>query len=236
MSIKHDTVPKLEKFVDVRERPNKKPLNSQQGFAIETSTRSMHDAMQVVFGHIFSGKPWPVPLACVPWKVKDGHHTLTLKPYRDLVKAALVCKGAHMLFKKFIEAKIWDDEDPYFIFADAFAQAVDRFCFHTWKGKLQATLTATHFSVLVHNAFFFGATITCRAMAPGVHEIVAHYGVADAGPASAALVTTVPAGEYVPFFDRKRNTQEKMETILWKQWQGNTLLAFLKAEHSKALV
>ena len=195
----------------------------------------MHDAMQVVFGHIFSGKPWPFPLACVPWKVKDGHHTLTLKPYRDLVKAALVCKGAHMLFKKFIEAKIWDDEDPYFIFADAFAQSVDHFGFYRWSGQPRAVLNTRYFSVLVHNAFFFGATITCRAT-PGLHEIVAHYGVADAGAVSAALVTTVPIGEYVSFHDRKHGTPDQIETILWKQRQGNALLAFLKAEHSKALV
>lgn len=198
----------------------------------------MHDAMQVVFGHIFSGKPWPFPLACVPWKVKDGHHTLTLKPYRDLVKAALVSKGAHTLFKKFIDANIWDDEDPYFIFADVFAQSVDWFGFHTWKGEALATTRTMRFSVCLYDTFFVGATLTCRATAPddpsGVHEIATQYGVTDAGLTDAALVTTVPASQYV--WERKRTLDQISEVVRWKVGEGDALLAFLKAEHSKALV
>lgn len=196
----------------------------------------MDDGMQVVSGHIFSGKPWPFPLACVPWNIKGSHYTLTLKPYRNLVKVALVSKCTYRLFKQFIDAEIWDDEDRYFIFACVFADAVDRFCFHTWNGEQQAALTATHFSVLVHNALVFEATITCRATAPGVHEIVAHSGAPDAGPASAALVTTVPVGEYVSFFHRKGKIWEISEACRWKQQQGDALLAFLKAKYRKALV
>ena len=199
-----------------------------------SSTRSMHDAMQVVFGHIFSGKPWPFPLACVPWKVKDSHHTLTLKPYRDLVKAALVCKDTHTLFKKFIEAKIWDDEDPYCIFADVFAQSVDWFSFHTWKDEAQATTRTMRFSVCLYDTFFVGATLICRATAPddasGVHEIATQYGVTDAGMTDAALVTTVPASQYVR--GRKRTLDQVSEVVRWKVREGDALLAFLKAEHT----
>jgi len=199
----------------------------------------MHDAMQVVFGHIFSGKPWPFPLACVPWKVVGKHYTLKLKPYRGLVKAALVCKGAHAQFRQFIEAKIWEDESPYYIFSDMFCQAVGEFGFHTWNEEaLMSNTFTTRFSVCLHDTFFVGATLTCRATAPddasGVHEIATQYGVTDSGLTEAALVTTVPASQYVR--ERKRTLDQISEVVRWKVREGDALLAFLKTEHSKALV
>ena len=148
----------------------------------------MHDALSVAFAYVFTGKPWPFPLACVPWKVDGKHFTLKLKPYRDLVKAALVCKGAHAQFRQFVKAKIWEDESPYYIFIDIFGQAVGEFGFHTWKKEAQESNTfTTRFSVCLHHTFFVGATITCRETAPGVHEIAAHYGVTDAVSPSTAL-------------------------------------------------
>jgi lipocalin len=60
--------------------------------------------------------------------------------------------------------------------------------------------------------------------------MVALYGVADSGTDSAALVTTVPDGQYV--WDLKRTTEQIVEVMRWKQREGVALRAFVKAQHS----
>lgn len=191
----------------------------------------MHDAMQVVLAHVFAGKPWPYPLACVPWKVDGKHFTLKLKPYRDLVKAALVCKDAHAQFRQFLEAKIWEHESQFYIFDSIFCEAVGEFGFHTWKEQPQASNTfTTRWSICLHDTHFVGATISCRETAPGVHEIAAHYGVAEVVSSSTTLTTTVPAGEYVR--ESKRKAQHSHEVMMWHQREADALRVFLAEQHS----
>ncbi|MEI6355519.1 MAG: hypothetical protein WCP53_00275 [Verrucomicrobiota bacterium] len=193
----------------------------------------MNDAMHVVLAHIFvrghRRKPWPFPLAACPWKVVGAHHTLTLKPYRDLVKAALITKSAHTQFRQFIEAQIWQDEDRLFEYA--FNEAVYNSGFKTWAGQLEVVLRTWTFEVRVHDTFFAGATITTRLTdTPDVYEMVAHYGVGDAAAAGAAFVATVPAA----MFDGsslRRSLQRHWEQLEWKRDSGQAFQAFVAEQH-----
>jgi hypothetical protein len=101
----------------------------------------------------------------------------------------------------------------------------------SWTATSRKSITGTtRFSICLHDTFFVGATVTCRETAPGAHEIVAHYGVADAASDDATITTTVPAGEYV--WSRKQTPQQQTETQLWKQREADALRVFLLEQHS----
>jgi hypothetical protein len=190
----------------------------------------MNDAMQTVLKHVFE-RPWPFPLASTPWKRSETdyfHRTLTLKPHRHLVKAALVNKSAHAQFKQFIEAQIWLPSEN--VFYDAFCTTVHDSGFTTWKGQLEAFLHAWTFSVCLHDTFFAGATITSRLTdTPDVYEIVAHYGVGAPATSSPVFSATVPAVQFMSL--RRLSSDQHVEQLRWVRDTGRALRAFIKAQH-----
>lgn len=200
----------------------------------------MNDAMQIVLTHVFESgldvaprKAWPYPLACTPWKRSEEdyfHHTLTLKPYRDKIKAAIVNKDAHAQFRKFIEAQIWLNSGDN-IFYDAFCTSVQESGFTTWQGQPEASLGTRTYAVRVHDKFFAGAAVTTRLTdTPDVYEIVAHYAVEDTATTGPAFVVTVPAVQFQR--DQRLSGDEFLEKILWVRDNGRALRAFLEAQHN----
>jgi hypothetical protein len=200
----------------------------------------MNDAMQLVLAHVFEDgldvpprKAWPYPLACTPWKRSADdyfHRTVTLKPHRDKVKAAITNKRAHAQFRLFIEAQIWLNGGDN-IFYDAFCTTVQESCFHTWEGKPEASLLTRKFSLRVYDTFFAGVAIATRLTdTPDVYEIVAHYAVGDTATTGPAFVVTVPAVQFQR--DQRLSLEESLEKIIWVRDNGCALRAFLEAQHN----
>lgn len=200
----------------------------------------MNDAMQLVLAHVFESgldvpprKAWPYPLACTPWKrsAEDYfHRTLTLKPFRDKIKAAITNKRAYAQFRLFIEAQIWLLSGDN-IFYDAFCTSVQESGFHTWKGKPEATLRTWKYSLRVHDTFFAGVAITTRLTdTPDVYEIVAHYAVEDTATTGPAFVVTVPPVLFQR--DQRLSLDESLEKIIWVRDNGRALRAFVEAQHN----
>jgi hypothetical protein len=198
----------------------------------------MNDAMQVVLKHVFESDldlpphtPWPFPLACTPWKRSETDYfdrTLTLRPHRHLVKAALVNKSAHAQFKQFIEAQMWLPSEM--VFYHAFCTAVHDSGFTTWKGQLEALLHAWTFSVYLHDTLFAATTIASRLTeTPDVYEIVAHYGVGASATTSPVFRATVPAVEFMSL--RRLSSEQHVEQLTWVRDTGRALREFLQAQH-----
>jgi len=193
----------------------------------------MNDAMQVVLGNLFAERRLPFNLWCVEWKEDKkvrNHSTLTVKPYPDLVKAALINKSTYAQFRKFVEMKIWDVEDS--VFYGAFSSAVYDAGLTMWNGEIEARLQTWTFSLCLHDTHYAGTTISCRQTdTPGVLEFVAHYGVGDTAATEAMFVATVPPVMYI--WDRKCKLEQFTEKLLWKRDTGLALHAWLAAQHQE---
>jgi hypothetical protein len=198
----------------------------------------MNDAMQVIFANLLAERSTPYPTWGVEWQEewKDaGHHnTLTLEPYPDLVKVALVNRNTYKQFRKFVETKVWDQEESMFYYTLGMALYVC--CPHMWKYNLQASLNTSTFSLYLHNTHIASATIALREKpektTPEIHEIVAYYGIGDTRGTD-EFVASVPAVMYLNWRHSKHS-----ETEAKYEWEGRTRLAlnvWLAAQHQKHL-